>query len=79
MHVWPGCSAEDAEEGHRGGPVKDYYVENSAGWFVIRTKNKKEAIRIGKEEFGSSLMRVRPATKSDVEHYEKLKGNLIEE
>lgn len=62
--------------------MKNYYVESSSKWFVVRCKNKKQAFSIGKESLGHTIaIVVREATESEVKNFTGQKGEkaLLEE
>ncbi len=58
-------------EEYRKKTMKNYYVEsNNALWFVIASKNKREAHSYGVREFGrGSVKCIREATQKELDKY----------
>lgn len=56
-----------------------YYVEGYAGWFLVKTKTKRDARHVGVEEFGRGHVKdVRAATPEDIEYFINVKGEIDE-
>jgi hypothetical protein len=54
---------------------RDYYVDGSMGWFVVRTTNHRKAYSKGVREFGRGCTRtVRLATPEETADYVRQRG-----
>ena len=55
--------------------MKDYYCEGWAGWFVVRTDNKRKARSEAGAEFGRGFVKdVREATDDETSSFVEQKG-----
>ncbi len=55
--------------------MKNYYVEANPSWFIFSAINKREAYKEGKKEYGrGAFVKVREATKKEVEYFRNIKG-----
>ena len=58
--------------------MKNYLIDSTLGWMVVRAKNKRLARQQGVAEFGrGSVKWVREATEKEVIQCEELKGKIV--
>jgi hypothetical protein len=61
--------------------MKNYYIEANPSWTIVSADNKREAHKEGKKEYGTgSFLKIREATKKEVEYFINIKGkNALQE